>query len=288
MSIKLENVFYTYQPNSPYETHALKNINLEIAEGEFVGIIGHTGSGKSTLIQHFNGLLKPTSGRVFVDDCEITARGAKLKEIRQKVGLVFQYPEHQLFEETVYLDIAFGPKNLNHPDHVVKKRVKKAMEMVELDYERYKDLSPFSLSGGEKRRVALAGVLAMEPKYLVLDEPTAGLDPRGRDEILSQIVELHRSAGLTVVLVSHSMDDVARLATRLIVMHKSEIIYNDEPRKIFTEQENLQKIGLDVPTVTKLMAKLREKGWAVRGDILSLAEAKAEIIKVLRGDRAHA
>lgn len=288
MPIRLERVFYTYQANTPYETHALKDISLEIAEGEFVGIIGHTGSGKSTLVQHFNGLLKPSSGKVYVDDCDISAKGVKLKEIRQKVGLVFQYPEHQLFEETVYLDIAFGPKNLKHPEHVVKKRVKKAMEMVDLNYDKYKDASPFILSGGEKRRVALAGVLAMAPKYLVLDEPTAGLDPRGRDEILSKIVELHRKEGLTVVLVSHSMDDVARFATRLMVMHNSEIVYNDEPRKIFTEQENLQRIGLDIPTVTKLMVKLREKGWAVRGDILTIEEAKAEIIKVVRGDKAHA
>lgn len=286
MAIEIKNLTHIYNKDTVMEKVAVRDVTVTIRDGEKVGIIGHTGSGKSTLVQHLNGLLKPHAGQVIVNGIDTMSKD--IKELRKMVGMVFQYPEHQLFEETVYLDIAFGPKNLNHPDHVVKKRVKKAMEMVELDYERHKDLSPFSLSGGEKRRVALAGVLAMEPKYLVLDEPTAGLDPRGRDEILSQIVELHRSAGLTVVLVSHSMDDVARLATRLIVMHKSEIIYNDEPRKIFTEQENLQKIGLDVPTVTKLMAKLREKGWAVRGDILSLAEAKAEIIKVLRGDRAHA
>lgn len=288
MPIRLAKVFYTYQAKTPYETHALKGISLEINEGEFVGIIGHTGSGKSTLIQHFNGLLKPSSGKVYVDDTDITVKGAKLKEIRQKVGLVFQYPEHQLFEETVFLDIAFGPKNLNCPEQVVKKKVKKAMKMVDLDYDKYKDSSPFILSGGEKRRVALAGVLAMEPKYLILDEPTAGLDPRGRDEILSQIVQLHRQEGLTVVLVSHNMDDIARYATRLVVMHNSEIVYNDEPRSVFTQQESLQKMGLDIPTVTKLMVKLREKGWAVRGDILTIEEAKTEIMKAMRGDKAHA
>lgn len=288
MPIILEEVYHTYQPGTPYETHALKNISLEIQEGEFIGLIGHTGSGKSTLVQHFNGLLKPTAGKVLIDNYDLTVKGAKLKEIRQKVGLVFQYPEHQLFEETVFADVAFGPRNLGLPEDKVIKRVKKALEMVRLDYEKYKEASPFVLSGGEKRRTAIAGVLAMEPKYLVLDEPTAGLDPRGRDEILAQIVELHHKEGLTVVLVSHSMDDVARFATRLMVMHNSEIVYNDQPRKVFGQYQSLKDVGLDIPTVTKLMLRLQEKGWPVRTDILTIEEAREEILEKVRGGGFHA
>lgn len=283
MSIIMEGVYHTYQPKTPYETHALKDINLEIRQGEFVGLIGHTGSGKSTLIQHFNGLLKPSAGRIVVDGADLSEKGTKLKEVRQKVGLVFQYPEHQLFEETVFADIAFGPKNLGLPESKIAKRVRKAMDMVSLDYETYHKASPFVLSGGEKRRVAIAGVLAMEPKYLVLDEPTAGLDPRGRDEILAQVVRLHKEEGLTVILVSHSMDDVARFASRLIVMHDAQLIYNAEPRQLFTQYANMQKVGLDIPTVTKLMIHLREKGWDVRTDILTIEEAKAEILRIKKG-----
>jgi len=288
MPIILENVDYIYQPGSPYEVKALQNINLVINEGEFVGLIGHTGSGKSTLVQHLNGLLKPTKGRVIVDDQEIAAtKKTNLKEVRKKVGLVFQYPEHQLFEETVFEDIAFGPKNLGLSATEIKKRVKKAMQMVHLDYDKYHSLSPFTLSGGEKRRVAIAGVLAMEPKYLVLDEPTAGLDPRGRDEILAQIEELHNQ-GMTVVLVSHSMDDVARLTKRLIVMHHSVVVYDDETRKVFSHYESLQEIGLDIPTVTKLMFRLKEKGWSVRQDVLTVEEAKEEILLALKEEKPHA
>ncbi len=285
MSIKLENVFYTYQSNVNTEVHALKNITLEIKDGDFIGLIGHTGSGKSTLVQHLNGLLRPTTGKVTVDGINILEKGAKIKAVRQKVGLVFQYPEHQIFEESVYADIAFGPKNLGLPHEKIAKRVKKAMQMVHLDYETYKEASPFVLSGGEKRRVAIAGVLAMEPKYLILDEPTAGLDPRGRDEILDQIVELHRQEELTVVLVSHSMDDVARLVNKLVVMHKGEIIYNDKIKEVFKHYDNLQKIGLDIPTVTKLMIELQNKGWPVRSDIFTIDEAQAELLKVIRGKK---
>lgn len=288
MSIKLKKVFFTYQPKTPYEFHALKNIDLQINEGEFVGLIGHTGSGKSTLIQHFNGLLKPTAGSVFVDDVDLAKKGLPLKEVRQTVGMVFQYPEHQLFEETVYLDIAFGPKNMKLPPDKIEKRVKKAMGMVNLDYLRYKDLSPFTLSGGEKRRVAIAGVLAMQPKYLVLDEPTAGLDPRGRDEILHQVEQLHRQEGITVVLVSHSMDDVAKLADRLIVINQGEIVYNDAPRKVFAEHQALRQIGLDIPTVGQLMVCLKEKGWPVRTDLLTIEEAKNEILRIVRGGKENA
>lgn len=288
MSIKLEEVSFTYQPNSPYEYDALREVNLEVHEGEFIGLIGHTGSGKSTLIQHFNGLLKPTTGRVIVDEVDITAKGVKLKQIRQKVGMVFQYPEHQLFEETVFEDIAFGPKNIGLPAEKIIKTVKKAMDMVDLDYNRYKDLSPFTLSGGEKRRVAIAGVLAMEPKYLILDEPTAGLDPRGRDEILSEIEQLHHKEGIAVVLVSHSMDDVARLADRLLVINNGSLVYNDVPRNVFKEYQTLQDIGLDIPTVSKLMLSLKEKGWPVRTDLLTIEEAKEEIIKIVRRSEKNA
>jgi len=281
MSIILEAVDYIYQLGSVHETNALKGINLVIKEGEFVGLIGHTGSGKSTLVQHINGLIKPTKGKVIVDDQEVSAKRGKLKEIRQKVGLVFQYPEHQLFEETVFEDIAFGPKNLGLAATEIEKRVKKALQMVHLDYEKYRTLSPFTLSGGEKRRVAIAGVLAMDPKYLILDEPTAGLDPRGRDEILAQIAELHQQ-GMTVILVSHSMDDVARLTKRLLVMHQGEIIYDQETRQVFSYYEKLQEMGLDIPTVTKLMHSLKGQGWSVRQDVLTVEEAKREILQAVK------
>lgn len=286
MPIILEDVDYIYQLGSPYETNALQKINLVIKEGEFVGLIGHTGSGKSTLVQHLNGLLKPTRGRVIVDDDEVSAKKANLREIRKKVGLVFQYPEHQLFEETVFEDIAFGPKNLGLSTAQIEQRVKRALEMVHLDYEQYHAASPFVLSGGEKRRVAIAGVLAMQPKYLILDEPTAGLDPRGRDEILEQVKELHEQ-GMTVVLVSHSMDDVARLTQRLVVMHQSVIVFDAETRKVFSHYESLQEMGLDIPTVTKLMFRLKSKGWPVRQDVLTVEEAKKEILQAVKEEQTH-
>ena len=288
MSLITAGISFTYQPKSPYETHVLKDINLEIKEGEFVGLIGHTGSGKSTLIQHFNGLLKPSTGKVFVDGQDITIKGTKLKGIRQKVGMVFQYPEHQLFEETVFKDIAFGPENMGLNPQLIAKRVKNAMRLVDLDYARYRDVSPFSLSGGEKRRAAIAGVLAMNPRYLILDEPTAGLDPRGREEILDRIVKIHRDEGITVILVSHNMDDVARLVERLVVINQGEVVYDNPTRQVFAEYEVLQKIGLDIPSVTRLMLRLQEKGWPVRSDILTIEEAKDEIMKIKRGGRADA
>jgi len=281
MPIRLEKVNYTYQPNSPFQSEALHDIDLVIREGDFVGLIGHTGSGKSTLAQHFNGLLKPTGGRVFVDNWEITAKNAPLKKIREKVGLVFQYPEHQLFEDTVYQEIAFGVKNLGLAKELIEKRVRKALEMVHLPYEDYCNASPFALSGGEKRRVAIASVLAMEPTYLILDEPMAGLDPRGRREIMEQIKELHE-AGLTVILISHSMDDVAQLTKRLIVMHQGRIVFDDDTRHVFTHYARLQELGLDIPTVTKLVLALRSKGWKLREDIFTVEEAKEEILKALR------
>ena len=235
MSIKIENLTHVYMPKTPFEKKALDNVNLTIEDGEFLALIGHTGSGKSTLIQHLNGLLEPSSGRILVDEVDITSKEVKLTDIRKKIGLVFQYPEYQLFEETIEKDVAFGPNNLGLSAEEVSNRVKKSMEMVGLDYETYKDVSPFDLSGGQKRRVAIAGVIAMEPKVLILDEPTAGLDPKGRDDILEQIKILHEKYKMTIVLVSHSMEDVGKLAERIVVMNggKSELL--GKPSEIFKE-----------------------------------------------------
>ncbi|MFZ7104442.1 MAG: energy-coupling factor transporter ATPase [Peptococcaceae bacterium] len=281
MPIEINNLYHTYQIGTPYEAHALQDIQLKIAEGEFIGLIGHTGSGKSTLVQHLNGLLKPSSGEIIIDGINIGKKGVKLKDIRNKVGLVFQYPEHQLFEETVLRDVSFGPLNLGLPEDEVTKRVKEALEMVNLNYDQVKDQSPFNLSGGQKRRVAIAGVLAMEPKYLILDEPTAGLDPRGRDEILAQIKILHEQLNITIILVSHSMDDVAKLAGRLIVMHRGQIELQGSPYEVFQKTETLKEIGLGVPTVSLLMKKLKARGLQVRTDLITMEEAKAEIVKVI-------
>ena len=263
MSIKIENLTHVYMPKSPFEKKALDNVNLVIEDGEFLALIGHTGSGKSTLIQHLNGLLEPTSGRILVDDIDITNKEAKLTEIRKKIGLVFQYPEYQLFEETIEKDIAFGPNNLELSSEEVSRRVKKSMEMVGLDYETYKNVSPFDLSGGQKRRVAIAGVIAMEPKVLILDEPTAGLDPKGRDDILGQIRQLHDKYGMTIVLVSHSMEDVAKLAEKVIVMNKGKVVLTGTPKEVFKEVDILEEIGLGVPQVTYLMKELIKKGFDV-------------------------
>ncbi len=279
MPIILDNVSYTYQPGTPNEVGALKKISLKIKSGQFIGIIGHTGSGKSTLIQHLNGLLFAQEGQITVDDMLIAPKSKDLKEIRRKVGLVFQYPEYQLFEETVALDIAFGPKSLGLGEEEIQRRVRWAMKMVDLDYQTFKDLSPFGLSGGEKRRVAIAGVLAMQPKYLVLDEPCAGLDPQGRDEILGQLKRLNEK-GLAIILVSHSMDDVARLVDRLIVIDHGRIHYDDSVRKVFCQAGELAALGLDVPEVMKLMIELRKRGLLVRQDILTVEEAEAEIKRV--------
>lgn len=282
MIIKIENLTYVYNPNTPFETKALNGINLNINEGEFIGLIGHTGSGKSTLIQHLNGLAKPTSGKIIVDGVDITSKDSNLRETRQKVGLVFQYPEYQLFEETVFKDIAFGPKNLGLKDEEVEKRVKEAMELVGLDYETQSDRSPFELSGGQKRRVAIAGVLAMEPKVLILDEPTAGLDPKGRDEILGEIFNLYNKGGITIILVSHSMEDVARLVNRIIVMHDGMISMDGSPREVFKHSNKLESLGLGIPQVTKFMKVYKEKGNSVSDDVLTIEEAKEELLKYLR------
>lgn len=281
MSIKIENLTHVYMPKSPFEKLALDNVNLEIADGDFVALIGHTGSGKSTLIQHMNGLLKPSSGKIIVDGIDITAKGVKLVDIRKKVGLVFQYAEYQLFEETIAKDIAFGPKNLGLSEEEISKRVKRSMEMVGLSYEVYKDKSPFDLSGGQKRRVAIAGVIAMEPKTLILDEPTAGLDPKGRDDILKQIQMLHKEYGMTIILVSHSMEDVAKIALKVVVMNQSKIVLEGTPKEIFKEVETLEKIGLGVPQVTYLIQALRAKGFKVSDNAYTIEQAKDEILKLL-------
>ena len=287
MSIKIENLTHVYMPKTPFEKKALDNVNLTIEDGEFLALIGHTGSGKSTLIQHLNGLLEPSSGRILVDEVDITSKEVKLTDIRKKIGLVFQYPEYQLFEETIEKDVAFGPNNLGLSAEEVSNRVKKSMEMVGLDYETYKDVSPFDLSGGQKRRVAIAGVIAMEPKVLILDEPTAGLDPKGRDDILEQIKILHEKYKMTIVLVSHSMEDVGKLAERIVVMNggKSELL--GKPSEIFKEVETLERIGLAVPQVTYLMRPLREKGFDVSDEVFTVEKGTQEILKALanRGKR---
>lgn len=282
MSIKIQNLTFIYNENTPFESKALDNISLEINEGEFVGLIGHTGSGKSTLIQHLNGLIKPTSGKIEIGNVDITAKGISLKEIRQKVGLVFQYPEHQLFEETVYKDIAFGPINLGLSEEEIDCRVKEAMELVGLDFESISNRSPFELSGGQKRRVAIAGVLAMKPEVLILDEPTAGLDPKGRDDILNQIQNLYQKNRMTIILVSHSMEDIARLVNKIVVMHKSKIAMVGSPREIFKRADELEALGLGAPQITYFMKAFKEKVHDINDDIITIAEAKEEILKYLR------
>ncbi|AJA49699.1 energy-coupling factor transporter ATP-binding protein EcfA2 [Clostridium pasteurianum DSM 525 = ATCC 6013] len=283
MPIKIDNLTHIYMPGTPFQKKALDNVNINISDGEFVALIGHTGSGKSTLIQHINGLLKPTEGKIIIDNFDITLKNIKLSDIRKKVGLVFQYPEYQLFEETIEKDIAYGPINLKLTEDEVKNRVKKAMNLVGLDYETFKDKSPFELSGGQKRRVAIAGVVAMEPKILILDEPTAGLDPKGRDDILEQILKLQKEYRMTVILVSHSMEDVAKVASRILVMNKGKCILDGKPSDVFKEINTLESVGLAVPQVTYLIKKLRKNGFDISEDIFTVEDAKTNILKILRG-----
>ncbi|MDE4543406.1 energy-coupling factor transporter ATPase [Thermoanaerobacterium sp. R66] len=281
MSIQVENISFVYNEGTPFESVALKDVSFTIDDNEFVGIIGHTGSGKSTLIQHLNGLLKPTSGRIIVNGIDITTK-KDLKDIRKEVGIVFQYPEHQLFEETIYKDIAFGPSNLGLSDDEIEKRVYDAMRIVGLDI-KIKDMSPFELSGGERRRVAIAGVLSMMPKILILDEPTAGLDPKGRDEILHQIKQIHQMYNMTTILVSHSMEDIAKLVNKIIVMHDGKVSLIGTPKEVFKHVEELEKIGLGVPQITYLVRELRKNGIDLPDDILTVDEAKKYILEYLRG-----
>ncbi len=276
--MKLENVSFTYSPNTAYEIHALKNINLEIREGEFIGLIGHTGSGKSTLVQHFNGLMKATSGAIYYNDENIYSEGYSMKELRSKVGLVFQYPEHQLFEVDVLTDVCFGPKNQGLPAEEVEKRARKALQLVGLKEKYYKQ-SPFELSGGQKRRVAIAGVLAMEPDVLILDEPTAGLDPKGRDEILEQLKRIHEERHITIILVSHSMEDVAKYVGRIIVMNQGEVMYDGTPKEVFSHYKELENVGLAAPQVTYIMHALADKGFDVDVNATTIEEATEEIFR---------
>ncbi|MCR1851012.1 energy-coupling factor transporter ATPase [Paeniclostridium sordellii] len=284
MSIIIENLTHIYNEGMPFASKALDNINLTIEDGDFVGLIGHTGSGKSTLIQHLNGILKPSTGKILINKVDITDKNLNLTDIRKKVGVVFQYPEYQLFEETVEKDIAFGPLNLGLKEEEIRKRVKTSMEAVGLDYDVFKDKSPFELSGGQKRRVAIAGVIAMNPEVLILDEPTAGLDPKGRDEIFELIKMLHDEKNMTIILSSHSMDDMAKLVKNIIVMNAGKVEFMGSTREVFENHSNrLKEIGLDIPQVLELCNKLREKGFDIRTDILTIEEAKKEIIRVMRG-----
>lgn len=278
--IKTENLTYTYSIGTPFQKNAVENVNLEIEEGELVGVIGHTGSGKSTLIQHLNGLLKPTSGKVIIDGQDIWEKSVKLRDIRFKVGLVFQYPEYQIFEETVYKDIAFGPKNMGLDEKEIDRRVNEITELLGLGKENLQK-SPFELSGGQKRRVAIAGVMAMEPKVLILDEPTAGLDPKGRDVILNQIKEYHRKTKSTVLLISHSMEDVAEFATKILVMNKAQVFCYDTPPEVFKRAGELTKIGLSVPQITKVFMALKEKGVDIRTDVYTTEFAVKTVAEYL-------
>lgn len=284
MSIKIEHLNYIYSPGTAYEKYALKDICLEIPHGEFVGIIGHTGSGKSTLIQHLNGLIRATSGKIYYNDENIYEDGYNMRALRSQVGLVFQYPEHQLFEIDVLTDVCFGPKNQGLDPEECKERALEALRLVGLK-EKYYKASPFELSGGQKRRVAIAGVLAMRPRVLVLDEPTAGLDPKGRDDILDQIAYLHKQSDMTVILVSHSMEDIARYADRIIVMNNGEVMYNDEPKKVFAHYKELEQVGLAAPQVTYIMHDLHEKGFPVDVTATTVEEAADEIMQALEKER---
>lgn len=276
MSIILDHVSHVYGEDTAMAVKALNDVNLVLPDGQFIGLIGHTGSGKSTLVQQLNGLMKATSGSVYFNGEDIDGEGFDKKMLRSKVGLVFQYPEHQLFETDVFSDVCFGPKNLGLSQKEVQLRAYEALKLVGLEDEYFYQ-SPFDLSGGQKRRVAIAGVLAMKPEVLILDEPTAGLDPKGRDEILDQIAKLKEQMGITVVLVSHSMDDVARYVDRIIVMNKGSVMYDDVPREVFRHYVELEKIGLAAPQVTYIMKELRDHGMPVSDDVTTIDEAKAEI-----------
>ena len=281
MSIKIEHLTHIYNEGMPFEKVALEDINMNIEKGEFVGIIGHTGSGKSTLIQMFNGLLKPTKGEVYINQQNIHEEKVNKKEMRQKVGLVFQYPEYQLFEMTVKDDVAFGPKNMGLTKEEIDKQVKFGLDAVGLD-ESYYEKSPFELSGGQKRRVAIAGVLAMNPEILILDEPTAGLDPKGRNELFEQLKKMHQELGLTIVLISHSMEDVAKYVEKLFVLYKGRIAYTGSPREVFSHGKELEKIGLAMPQIKYIMEDLKQKGMNVDTDVLTVEEAAAKIVVYLK------
>ena len=279
--IRLENVTHNYGDGTPLCVSAIKDINIEIESGELVGIIGHTGSGKSTLIQHLNGLLSPTKGRVFIEGEDIWQNKKNIKNVRFKVGLCFQYPEYQLFEETVFKDIAFGPKNMNLSEDEIKLRVLEAADFVGLNRDLL-EKSPFDLSGGEKRRAAIAGVMAMKPKILVLDEPTAGLDPRGKESILNMILHYKEATGATVLLVTHNMEDVARIATKILVMNRAQVLMYDTVKNVFSHSEELEKIGLAVPQITRICRELKKRGLALDESIYTVDEACAALLPLLK------
>ena len=285
MSIKINHLTHIYNEGTTFEKVALNDVNIEIKTGEFIGLIGHTGSGKSTLIQHLNGIIYPTHGEILLDDENIHKDKAKLKEVRRRIGLAFQYPEYQLFEMTVYKDVAFGPTNLGWSKEKIHESVVDALNIVGISPEIY-EKSPFELSGGQKRRVAIAGVLAMNPEVLILDEPTAGLDPKGRDEILAAIRKLHEERGITVILVSHSMEDVAKLVDRIIVMHKGQVAMTGTPREVFAHPMELEKMGLAAPQVSYVFAQLKAKGYDVPTDVYTVEEAKEALLKLVKQVKA--
>lgn len=282
MALILDKVNYTYEAGSGFEKHALKDVSCAIDKGEFIGLIGHTGSGKSTLIQHMNGIIKATSGNIFFDGEDIYDKDYDMRKLRNKVGLVFQYPEHQLFETDIFKDVCFGPRNQGLSEKDVQLRAFEALRLVGLEENLYYQ-SPFDLSGGQKRRAAIAGVLAMRPDYLILDEPTAGLDPKGRDEILGHIRKLHDETGIAVILVSHSMEDVARYVDRIMVMNQGQLIYDDKPRNVFAHYKELERVGLAAPDVTYIMNELRDAGLDVDTDAITIDEAKESILRLYKG-----
>jgi energy-coupling factor transport system ATP-binding protein len=280
--IKTENLSHLYSVGTPFQTTAIEDVNIHIKEGDYVGIIGHTGSGKSTLISHFNAILKPTSGKIFIDGKDLWSSDKKERiQTRFDVGLVFQYPEYQLFEETVYKDIAFGPKNMGLGEDAIRERVEKALDFVGLDRDLL-EKSPFDLSGGQKRRVAIAGVMALEPKVLILDEPAAGLDPRGRDEILSRIRDYHKETKRTVLLVSHSMEDISKNANSILVMNKGRCVMHDSVPAVFERAEELVQMGLDVPKITRVFISLQEQGYPVSRNVYTVEQGKQELLKLLK------
>lgn len=286
MSIKINNLSYVYDPGTPYELKALDNINLEIEKGSIVGLIGHTGSGKSTLIQHLNGLLRPTAGEIHISGVTINKEKQNLQALRKHVGLVFQYPEYQLFEETVYKDIAFGPRNISIPEEAIDGVVRQAISDVGLSFDEIAHKAPFELSGGQKRKVAIAGVLAMNPDVLILDEPTAGLDPKSREDLLKYIKKLHAKENMTIIYVTHSMEEIARLVDRVIVMHKGKIVYDDTPVRVFKNVEALKSIGLDVPQVSKIIHQLNAAGFSISEDLITFESLRDTLLETLRSHHA--
>ncbi|MEW5921206.1 MAG: energy-coupling factor transporter ATPase [Bacillota bacterium] len=286
MLIETRDLSFTYMPGTPFQVEALQSVNMTVARGEFIGIIGETGSGKSTLVQHFNGLLKPTGGEIRVEGKNIWAGEINLRTLRSRIAMLFQFPEHQLFEETVFNDVSFGPRNLGLSGSELTERVRFGLESMGLDFDTYRDRSPFQLSGGEKRRVAMAGILAMRPQVVVLDEPTAGMDPAGRRQFLEQVKRLHREEGLTVILVTHNMEEIALLAEKLFVFNRGKLVLQGSPAEVFKSAAVIRDTGLEIPALSELLQRLSEQGKKVRTDLFSVEEAAAEILQLVREDRS--